>query len=77
MEKSSSETLVDFQLTTWYFIPVDRTPYNHRCLNHKSYKENSYISWNLEFHYSVQKTPQFYLLLSQMNSAYIHSIALK
>jgi hypothetical protein len=26
-----SETSVDFQLTTWRYVPEDRTSLNHRC----------------------------------------------
>jgi hypothetical protein len=33
----SSETSVDFQRTIWRYIPKDRTLYNHRCENLKSY----------------------------------------
>jgi hypothetical protein len=35
-----SKTLVDFQQTTHYFIPQDRTLHNHCCENHKSYTVN-------------------------------------
>jgi hypothetical protein len=33
----SSETSVDFQQTTWCYIPEDRTLHNHCCENLKSY----------------------------------------
>jgi hypothetical protein len=33
----SSETLVDFQRTTWSYIPEDVTLHNHRCDDIKSY----------------------------------------
>jgi hypothetical protein len=33
----SSKMLVDFQWTTWYYIPEDRTLHNCRCVNLKSY----------------------------------------
>jgi hypothetical protein len=33
----SSEMLVDFQWTTWQYIPEDRTLYNHCFENLKSY----------------------------------------
>jgi hypothetical protein len=36
-EKYSSETSVDFQQTTWRYIPEDRTLHNHRSENLKSY----------------------------------------
>jgi hypothetical protein len=36
----SSETLVDFQRTTWRYIPENRTIYNHRYENLKSSKFN-------------------------------------
>jgi hypothetical protein len=35
----SLETSVDFQRTTWCYIPEDSTLHNHRCENLKSYKE--------------------------------------
>jgi hypothetical protein len=34
----SSEMSVDFQRTTWRYIPEDRTLHNHRCENLKSYE---------------------------------------
>jgi hypothetical protein len=36
----STETSVDFQRTTWRYIPEDRTLHNHRCENVKSCKNN-------------------------------------
>jgi hypothetical protein len=33
----SSETSVDFQWTTWRYIPEDSIIHNHRCENLKSY----------------------------------------
>jgi hypothetical protein len=33
----SSETSVDFQLTTQRYIPEDNTLHNHHCKNLKSY----------------------------------------
>jgi hypothetical protein len=33
----SHETSVDFQRTTWRYIPEDRTLYAYRCENLKSY----------------------------------------
>jgi hypothetical protein len=33
----SSETSVDFQMTTQRYIPEDRTLHNHRCEKLKSY----------------------------------------
>jgi hypothetical protein len=38
MKACSSETAVDFQRTTRLYIPEDRTHYNYRCENLKSYK---------------------------------------
>jgi hypothetical protein len=35
----SSETSVDFQWTTWCYIPEDGTLHNHCCENLKSHKE--------------------------------------
>jgi hypothetical protein len=35
--KYSSEMSVEFQQTTWRYIPEDRTLHNHRCENLKSY----------------------------------------
>jgi hypothetical protein len=37
----SSETSVDFQRTTWLYIPEDRTLRNHCFENLTSYKENT------------------------------------
>jgi hypothetical protein len=37
----SDETSVEFQLTTWYYIPGDRTLRNHRCESLKSYYSNN------------------------------------
>jgi hypothetical protein len=34
----SSKMAVDFQPTTWHYIPEDRTVYNHRCENLIFYK---------------------------------------
>jgi hypothetical protein len=34
---SSTKTLVDFEETTWHFIPEDRTLHNHGCENLKAY----------------------------------------
>jgi hypothetical protein len=34
----SSKTSVDFQWTTWCYIPEDRTCHNHHCTNLKFYK---------------------------------------
>jgi hypothetical protein len=34
-----SETSVDFQRTTWRYIPEERTIHNHRCENLNSYKQ--------------------------------------
>jgi hypothetical protein len=39
----SSETSVDFQLTTRRYIPEHRTLYNHRCDSLKSYSEKGMI----------------------------------
>jgi hypothetical protein len=36
----SSETSVDFQQTTWRYIPEDNTLDNHRCENLRSYIVN-------------------------------------
>jgi hypothetical protein len=36
----SSETVVDFQRTTWCYIPEDRNLHNHRSENLKSYIES-------------------------------------
>jgi hypothetical protein len=36
-----SQTLVDFQWTTWHYIPEDSTLHNHHCENLKSYRINS------------------------------------
>jgi hypothetical protein len=33
-----SEASVDFQLTTRYYILEDKSLYNHRCENQKSYE---------------------------------------
>jgi hypothetical protein len=37
----SSETSVDFQRTTWRYIPEDSTIYDHSCENLKSYEEQA------------------------------------
>jgi hypothetical protein len=50
--KYSSETSVDFQGNTMRYIPEDRTLYNHRCENLKSY-DIKYIN-NSE---SISSTP--------------------
>jgi hypothetical protein len=39
----SSETSLDFQRTTWRYIPEERTLRNHRCENLKSYKRKRCI----------------------------------
>jgi hypothetical protein len=44
----SFETLVDFQRTTWYYIPEDSTLHNHRYENLKSYVAYYHISFEDE-----------------------------
>jgi hypothetical protein len=36
-EDEGNETMVDFQRTTWRYVPEDGTLYNHHCENLKSY----------------------------------------
>jgi hypothetical protein len=38
----SSEAAIDFQRTTWRYIPEDSTLHNHRFDNLKSYIDNIY-----------------------------------
>jgi hypothetical protein len=39
--KNPSEMSVDFQRTTWRYIPEDSILHNHSCENLKSYKKSS------------------------------------
>jgi hypothetical protein len=41
-------TSVDFQRTTWRYIPEDRTLHNHRCENLSSYKYRMLIIKDFE-----------------------------
>jgi hypothetical protein len=43
---SSSEMSIDFQRTTWRYVPEDATLYNHRCDNIKCFN-----CLNQPFHY--------------------------
>jgi hypothetical protein len=45
----SSETPVDFQRTTWRYIPEDRTLHNHRCENLKSLISQKLIKRMMRF----------------------------
>jgi hypothetical protein len=47
----SSETSIDFQRTTWRYIPEDSIVHNHRCENLKSYDyySSSLFSWDSYF----------------------------
>jgi hypothetical protein len=47
----SSETPIDFQWTIRRYIPENRTLYNHRCENLKSYKAYYCLVLNLKIHY--------------------------
>jgi hypothetical protein len=40
----STETLVDFQQTTWRYIPEDKTLHNNHCENPKSCQESAHVS---------------------------------
>jgi plasmid replication initiation protein len=39
----SSETVANFEWTTWCYIPEDRTLHNHHCENLKSYIINMVV----------------------------------
>jgi hypothetical protein len=43
---SSSETSVDFQRTTWRYIPKESTLHSHRCENLKSYIQDDVLCTN-------------------------------
>jgi hypothetical protein len=51
--KYSSETLVDFQLTTERYIPEDSTLHNHRSENLKPYLLIGYLLSSLTAQFSV------------------------
>jgi hypothetical protein len=43
-----AETSVDFQRTTWRYIPEDSTLHNHHCENLKSYIQHNWVLWELK-----------------------------
>jgi hypothetical protein len=65
----SSETSVDFQQTTWCYIPEDRTHYNHLCENLSS----SYCLIPLQFKYFPQHTLHYITL----HNTVLHYIAVQ
>jgi hypothetical protein len=46
LEETYSSETVDFQWTTWCYIPEDRTLHNHCCENLKSYEDSTILSVN-------------------------------
>jgi hypothetical protein len=70
-----SKTVVDFQRTTWHYIPEDSNLHNHLCENLKFYKSLSVWKQSIYFlhsnwdnlHYLTLKTGEKTLSLIQEN----------